>query len=354
MKKNFYLIALCFLAILNWQCNKNTTEENPIVNNPTPVGEEIEGFNILSQLQGIWSGPLTSTTGVGNFPKWIVDFRPISENQIAAKNELDKDNDILLSLFIAKINNEHKLCFRNGGSFSGQNRISYFFLDSLSENSTSNFYRFAEAINGKSKGYVTIELKNDSIYLKSYTNKYYTLEEPTLHISWAAKKVYNQAHIAAKNAFDFPKKTVTKDFTTAFAGRTQALYYQDNLSDPYPESAQPYLGKAMLSYSISNTLSTTATGSVLLFVTTQPILENFAFNAANLSTISRYVVLQNGETSFTFNYMHPGTYYVYAVYDKNSDLNIGSGDYMSLQSTQITLTDKGIAQGSVNINFTIP
>jgi hypothetical protein len=38
-----------------------------------------------------------------------------------------------MSFFIAKYNNEYRVCFRNGGSFGGQTRVSYFLADSVSE-----------------------------------------------------------------------------------------------------------------------------------------------------------------------------------------------------------------------------
>src|SRR4051812_37630257 len=103
------LLFICFLA---------SCQPTP----DPPIGPDInntKGYNILGKLGGIWNGPVTSTTPLGGYPEWIVDFRPISANQISAKNELDTLNDINMSFFVALYNNQYTICFRNGGSFNG-------------------------------------------------------------------------------------------------------------------------------------------------------------------------------------------------------------------------------------------
>jgi uncharacterized protein (DUF2141 family) len=60
-------------------------------------------------------------------------------------------------------------------------------------------------------------------------------------------------------------------------------------------------------------------------------------------------------TGYTFNYMHPGTYYVNAIYDVNGDGNFSSGDYINNSfDVPLTLTASGIANATVNVNFLIP
>src|SRR3989338_4374293 len=116
----FLLLAMLVFSA----CKKNKPDDDEPL--PTADYTDIEntlGFGVLSKVQGIWNGAVTSTTPLGGFPEWIVDFRAISANQVAAKNELDPNNDIFMSFFIAKYNGEYRVCFRNGGSFAGQERV---------------------------------------------------------------------------------------------------------------------------------------------------------------------------------------------------------------------------------------
>ena len=185
--KNFLSALLIIVVIFISACRTEkdiipeltTSVTPPTPTNNDPSLDNTFGYGVLNKIKGIWNGPVTSTTPLGNYPIWIVDFRPISENQISAKNELDTLNDIHLSFFIAKYNNEYKVAFRNGGSFGGNKRVSYFLADSVSEGSSKSFYRFSEIIKGKSRAYTEVIFSADSLYIKSYTNKYNTLPSAT-------------------------------------------------------------------------------------------------------------------------------------------------------------------------------
>ena len=168
-----------FLLTFALQCKKDHSTDNPPAENPLTKIENTLGFGLLDKVKGIWNGPVTSSTPLGGYPEWIVDFRPISENQISAKNELDTLNSIHMSYFVAKYNNEYRVCFRNGGSFGGQTRVSYFLADSVSETTSQSYYRFAEIIKGRSRAYTEVIFRNDSLIMKSYTNKYNTLTAAT-------------------------------------------------------------------------------------------------------------------------------------------------------------------------------
>jgi hypothetical protein len=356
MKK---LIFPLFICLLLFNCkNKKVQEENnetpatPVAP-ATPDVNNTYGFGVLKKVKGIWNGPVTSTTPLGGYPEWIVDFRPISENQISAKNELDTLNDIHMSFFIALYNNEYRVAFRNGGSFAGNKRVSYFLTDSVSKNSTTSFYRFSEIIKGKKRAYTEVILRADSLYIKSYTNKYNTQTTSTPHMVWSAKLQDSTSCQAAVNNFAFPKKTQTKDWSTTFSGQAEAVYFSLS-TDPYPENAQPYLGQTTAAYSYASGFNPTAGKKVLLVVTTQPLFSGAMFNAANLKYRSRYVILDASDLSFTFNYMHPGTYYYYAMYDNDGNGIANSGDWISTTNTTFTLGAQGTASTSTQINFIVP
>lgn len=357
-----FIAVISFLTIVilsNCKDKKNVQEETPVAPTTpsTPDINNTYGFNVLKKLKGIWNGPVTSNTPLGGYPEWIVDFRPNSENQISAKNELDTLNDIFMSFFIAKYNNQYKVAFRNGGSFGGAKRVSYFLADSVSETSSKSFYRFSEVLKGKSRAYTEVVFTTDSLYIKSYTNKYNTLSNATLHMSWSAKLQDTTSSQTTTSYFSFPKKTLTKDFLSTFNSQLEAIYYSTSgnpTGDPYPETLQPYLGQTVANYSYTGTLTPVSTKKVFLIITTQPLFSGFTFNAGNLKYRSRYVILAANDLNFTFNYMHPGTYYYYAFYDNDGNNTANSGDWISTANTTFNLSAQGTATTNTQINFIIP
>lgn len=348
--KPLHFFIILTLAISSCKDKDNNTN-NP--DNPLTDINNTKGFGLLTQVKGIWSGPVTSTTPLGGYTEWIVDLRPISASQVSAKNELDTLNDIHLSFFVALYNNEYRLAFRNGGSFGGMKRVSYFLADSVNEVAGQSYYRFSEAIKGTQRAYTEVVFKQDSLIMKSYTNKNNTLAQPTLHMTWKAKLQDSTSCAAAVSQFNYPQKTLAKDLSTAFAGQTEAVYYS-LASDPYPESAQPYLGQSAITYSFSGAYAPNANKNVFLIITTQSLISGFSLNLANYKYRSRYVILPSNKHNFTFNYMHPGTYYLYALYDNDGNQNISSGDWVSTTNTAFALAAQGAANASTQINFTIP
>jgi hypothetical protein len=333
--------------------DKKAEEETPTTPPITTTPNSTLGFNVLSKVQGIWNGPVTSTTPLGGYPEWVVDFRPIAENQVSAKNELDTLNDIFMSFFVVKHDNKLKVAFRNGGSFAGMQRVSYFLIDSVSEIGTYAFYRFSEIVIGRNRAFTDVILKNDSLIINSYTNKYNTQASSTPHMSWRAKLQDNTAAQPAATLFGFPKNTMAKDFSSSFIGLAESIYY-NSPSDPYPESAQPYLGQTTINYSFDATYVPNPTKKVFLFIMTQPLFSGPIPNLANLKYRSRYVILSASDLNFVFNYMHPGTYYVYAFYDNDGNNTPNTGDWMSTANTTFTLNALGTTSAVPQINFTIP
>ena len=315
----------------------------------------VKGYNLLSKVPGIWNGPVYSPTPLGSFTEWIVDFRPISASQVSAKNELDSINDIFMSFFIVKHDCEYKVAFRNGGGFAGQTRTSYQLIDSLNEGPTESFYRFVDPVAGKTRVYTDVTFKPDSMILHVYTNKYNTLSTAVTHMIWRAKI---QDQTTAQNAislFSFPQKQLTRDFSSTFDGTTEAIYYSAGI-DPYSESQQPYLGNATININITNPAVVDPTKKIMISITAQPLFPGNIFSINNMKYRSRYVFVDaKASTSFNFNYMHPGTYYVNAIYDSNGDYNFTTGDYMNFPfDVPFTLGDLGSASANVNVNYPIP
>lgn len=322
---------------------------------PITSSSNVEGYEILSKLSGIWNGPVTSPTPLGSFSEWIVDFRPISPSQISAKNELDSLNDIFMSFFVCKYDNAYKIAFRNGGGFGGSVRNSYMIIDSVSETGASSFYRFVDPISGGDRVYTDVTFKQDSLIMHTYTNQFNTLSQPVTHMRWTASLRDVTSAQNAISQFNFPQKELTRDFSTTFNGLSDAVFYSV-ASDPYPESQQPYLGNSNINISIVNPTVVDTAKKVLIIISTQPLFSGGVFNPANLNYRSRYVfVSASNPMSFNFNYMHPGSYYVNALYDGNGDFAFNSGDYINIPfDVPFTLTDSGISNTNVSISLQIP
>jgi hypothetical protein len=364
LSTKFFVGTLVVILFTTAGCkNKKDKEEPEIpvvqqpVNTTTPAitsNTSVLGYNILTKALGIWNGPVTSTTPLGNFKEWIVDFRPISASQISAKNELDIANSVYMSFFVIYDGSQYKVCFRNGGTFGGMIRTAYMNLDSVKETSSYSFYRFVDFVKKDKRTVAEWTFSADSVHLRCYTNKANLLPAATMvHIDWRAGLQYTAAYQDAKTKFDYPQKTMVKDVTSTFKDVTESIYYSVD-TDPYPESEQPYLGQATLSYSIAPSLSIPAAAKLTLMISTQPLFGATGPITANFKTRSRYVILTSPDNSFVFNYMHPGTYYYYALCDKDNNGVINSGDYMSATNTTFTLDALGKASASTQINFQIP
>ena len=331
--------------------SNNPTNPNPPIDNSANV----KGYSILEKLSGIWTGPVASPTALGSFPEWIVDFRPISPSQISAKNELDSINDIFMSFFICKYNNEYQVAFRNGGGFAGNVRNSYMLIDSVNVTSSFAFYRFVDPISGGTRVYTDVTFKQDSLIMHTFTNQFNSLSQPTTHMKWTANLRDNTSAQDAISMFNYPQKELTKDFSTTFEGLTETVFYSAAL-DPYPENEQPYLGVTNVNFSVTNPSVITPSTKVLLSITTQPMFNGFVFDPASLNFRSRYVLTDAASVgAFKFNYMHPGDYYLNAIYDSNGDGQFSSGDYMNSSfDVPFTLNALGTSTPNVTIDFLIP
>ncbi|MDF1673357.1 MAG: hypothetical protein P1U41_07610 [Vicingaceae bacterium] len=364
MKKSIFSIFILFIAsLLYFSCSKDKevedtvkTDDNGTCNlNSINSSSNVQGYNILDKLPGIWNGPVTSPTPLGSFTEWIVDFRPISASQISAKNELDSVNDIFMSFFIVKHDCKYKVAFRNGGGFAGNVRNSYMLIDSIFENSSESFYRFSDPVSGGNRVYTNVKFKQDSIIMTTYTNQYNNLNEPVIHMKWTANLRDTTSAQNVITLFNYPQKKLTRDFTPTFDNLSEAVFYS-SAADPYPEQSQPFLGISDINITVSNPSTVNAAKKILIIITTQPLFNGINFIPANLDYRSRYVFVNaQNSTTFNFNYMHPGDYYVNAIYDNNGDLNFSSGDYMNSNfDIPLTLADKGNSNANVNINFQIP
>jgi hypothetical protein len=354
----FSVLLLGIAACKDKQKNDEAAKQSgqTTVNTTTPAitnNTSVMGYNILSKALGIWNGALTNTP-MGNFPEWIVDFRAISASQLFSKNELDTANSVNMSFLVVYDGSEYKVCFRNGGTFGGMIRTAYMTLDSVSETGGSSFYRFVDYVKKDKRTIAEWTFYGDSVHLLCYTNKANTLPAATkIHIDWRAVRQDFTACQAATTKFGYPQKIMVKDFTSTFKSVTESIFYSV-ATDPYPELAQPYLGQSMLSYSVAPSLSVPDGSKVTLMVSTQPLFGTTGPITANFKTRTRYVILTKPDNTYEFNYMHPGTYYFYALCDKDNNGIINSGDYMSANNATFTLGALGKVTATTQIDYKIP
>lgn len=353
----FFLLPFSFLLLLTSSCRNQSEEEvtPPPVDNGINSSTSVKGYNLLSKINGIWSGDVTSTTALGNYQDWAMDIRPMSAAQSGGKSELDSINDIFMSFFIVKFNNEYRLAFRNGGGFGGMQRVSYQICDSVYEAAGVSFYRFSDFVAGENRVYADFTFTNDSLHLVVYTSEYNTVSPATLHMDWQAARLDSTEMQDAKTLFNAPQKQLVKDFSTTFAALSEAVFY--NLTnDPYPEADHPHVGETNIDISYSGALTINPGSKSFVIFTTQPLFSGFTYMPQNLIYRSRYVILDATDTDYTFKLMHPDDYHAYVIHDADGNGVIGSGDYINspLTPIQFTLAPDGTANVSVLVNFTIP
>ncbi|CAN5435057.1 hypothetical protein BH09BAC1_BH09BAC1_19770 [soil metagenome] len=345
---------LLLLLIAFTACDKGGTDEDKEVK-PLTDTTTVVGYGIMEDFAGIWNGPVNSTSALGSYPEWIVDFRPISAGQLTAKNELDSINDIFMGFFIAKAKDKYVMTFRNGGGFAGMQRVSYACCDSSYNNGTERYYRFVDFKAGFNRLYIEFRFRNDSVHMQSFTNKYNTLSAPTLHMQWDAKRMDGSASHLAAQQFGFPKKISVKDFATTFDSRSDAVFYNVE-EDPYSQSEHPYLGNTLIDCSFGSAVQTQAGAKVILIITTQPLFAGLQYTPVNLKYRSRYVLLTGAHgSSYNFDYMHPGTYYLNAIYDTNGNLVPESGEFIQFPFDKaFTLSANDTIDISTQISLQIP
>jgi hypothetical protein len=85
-------------------------------------------------------------------------------------------------------------------------------------------YRFVDFVKGAKRNITEVVFHNDSLTIRSFTNKNNTLSTPVLHMEWRAGLQDTTSYQAAKNALGFPQKVMVKNFSTTFAQVTESIF----------------------------------------------------------------------------------------------------------------------------------
>lgn len=78
------IIAAGFIILLIGtfsSCKKKNTDDGVVP--PIDSTTQVLGYGILNKLPGIWSGGVSSTTSLGGFSNWTLDFRRNSASQVS-------------------------------------------------------------------------------------------------------------------------------------------------------------------------------------------------------------------------------------------------------------------------------
>jgi hypothetical protein len=293
----------------------------------------IPGLSFLKNIQGLWAGPVYSSTPAGSFDVWNVDFRAVSSNRISQYTTNDETASNYTEFFIATLDQSPVIVMRTMGTFMNKGCITYEKLDSVDE--MNGYYQFSDMVAGRKRASTIFQFYGDSLIMTVYTNKFNKEPSLVLHSMWKAKRSHNtEAEKAAKH-FGFPSLTGRDDFAGIFKNMDESIIF-DLTKDPYTPSLPVGTGKLTVQIKLSKELPDADKGEICLLLTTDPLIVGLRYLPENLKYVSRAIYLKPGTTTYTFENIHAGHYYLYSYSDMNNDKKHKKGDYMS-SSTSNTL-----------------
>jgi len=314
--------------------------------------ERVLGYGILERIMGQWSGPVVTTTPAGSFDAWYVDFRPISQGEVAQYSNVDADTVNYVNFFIVKHDGRLKVAMRTEGVFRNQGCVTYEVIDEADE--PNGRYRFSDFIAHDNRAYTEFTFSGDQLVMEVFTNRFNQVSPLEVHARWTARLGSRKAASATAGALGYPQPKMVRDFTDTFRHKSESIYF--NLAiDPYKSDTQPYVGEVTVNISVDGGLAVKPSDELFILLTTEPLFEGNTYLPVNLKYISRYVFLPPDTKSHTFTNVHPGTYYIYAYNDVNGDKRHLSGDYMSSDfDHSFALEPEGHATVDTVIDWVIP
>lgn len=360
MKKVLYGLVVTILILGITQCFSMTGTKGPatkpLVSEYAPHtdndGADVMGFGILRRLPGLWNGPVETTTPAGSFSAWYVDFRPISSAHVGQYSRLDQDTINYLDFFVVKHEGKLKVAMRTEGVFQNEGCVTYEIIDTVDEK--SGYYRFSDVNAGENRAYTEFFFEDGTLTMDTYTNKFNQVSPLELHSRWKAVLADRSPAEGAILELNYPQPEMVIDFTNLFQHRSQSIYF-DLSQDPFPSSQRPYLGEVTVQISMDDSLRVEDDDEYFLLLTTESLFQGIRYDEENLKYISKYVYLPPGTESYTFDHVHPGTYYLYSYNDLNGDKRHLTGDYMSSNiQNRFTLRPEGSITVSTIIDFVIP
>ncbi|CAL2087556.1 hypothetical protein [Tenacibaculum sp. 190524A05c] len=367
MKKRYSLLGtLAVLFLIGCEDNvRDITGGNnsQVPTNPTaevnPVDITNDGFDFMEKMQGHWVG--TNKVIADEYDWFGWDYRAISPSHIHGIHEGGTLGNLFTSFFVTNYKGQRTIMARNGGLLNGIYRTSYFVMDKVeNRNSEGKYYRLVDAVGGDAIMYMELRFKNDSLYFNSYTSNLGN-RLPTRHMTFKGKKMHFELAQEAANATNYPQNTIDTglDFKDGF--NTEYLYVDQGedapksatflasqtsndvyelapqSGDPYIISDHPRLGTLTVNINRNNTISN---DNLLVYLSKDPLTDSdgyFTQTSEAYDTLLHFPSLENNEDTFLFTYLHPGTYYLTVIADKNNDGGPSEGDIVSI-SKEIIIT----------------
>ena len=380
MKKRYSLLGtLAVLFLIGCEDNvRDITGGNnsQVPTNPTvevnPVNITNDGFDFMEKMQGHWVG--TNKVIADEYDWFGWDYRAISPSHIHGIHEGGTLGNLFTSFFVTNYKGQRTIMARNGGLLNGIYRTSYFVMDKVEDrNSEGKYYRLVDAVGGDAIMYMELRFKNDSLYFNSYTSNLGN-RLPTRHMTFKGKKMHFELAQESANATNYPQNTIDTglDFKDGF--KTEYLYVDQGedapksatflasqtsndvyelapqSGDPYIISDHPRLGTLTVNINRNNTISN---DNLLVYLSKDPLTDSdgyFTQTPEAYDTLLHFPSLENNEDTFLFTYLHPGTYYLTVIADKNNDGGPSEGDIVSISKEIIIAPLENKTENVTNID----
>jgi len=336
------LLSLCLALTLG--CDKPDDEMN------TP--NDIQGFNLLSELSGHWVG--ANQTSFGFFDWFAFDFRPISSSHLHSIYEGATNQNIITSLFVADFEGKQQIMARNGGWLGNQYRATYFVLDSVQETNNSKYYRLVDAVGRENRAYMEFRFENDTLHFDAYKDNSGSLDQPIRHMGFTGTNYNPDYAAAATSLFDFPQKVSEVDLNGKFINLIDpdsALFLEES-NDPFPKSAHGHISELTVNI---NRNAETESDDLLLYISTKPLVD--AAGQVDFENVDRHVVrtidVNANENAFRATYLHPDDYFITVFSDKDDNFYPSAGDVTSVSTAIGVGADSDLSVG-VDLDVLIP
>jgi len=344
-------------------CDTNPPDPAPSAEiNPVNINEK--GFEFLDHMQGHWVG--MNQVLSWNWDWFAFDYRPISSSHVFGIFEGGAMGNLLTSFFVTDFKGTRTIMARNGGLLSSIYRTSYFVLDSVRSENGEDYYRLVDAFGGAAIMYMELNFKGDSLYFNAYTSRLGENTLPTRHMTFKGKKEHLYLANTAATATGFPENTPAWDFSQGFnedflyiipnetapksasflAQNTNGDVYQlaNESGDPFKIQDHPYVSTLQIDIDRNPDIQD---ANLFIYLSDLSLTDNTGiFDMNNFNNVLHFPELGTSLETFTFTYLHPGTYYVTVIADKSRDGIPGAGDITHV-SQQIEITPANNHQISI-------
>ncbi len=299
--------------------------------------ENLPGISFMHKIQGVWYGPVYSSSSAGSFDAWYMDFRPIGPSEIAQFSMLDSNTINNMFFFVCEFNGELRIAMRTEGCFQNQCCVTYELLDSVNEE--AGYYRFSDVVAGDSRAYTEFVFSDSTMMMQVYTTKFGGITVPALHTRLNA--VRGDAETAGNGIdyWQFPQQSPKMDLSKAFDGKEESIFY--SYSEDVYEPFEGYLSSVTINIELDADLSIKKSGELFILLCTQSMYDGLKLKKNYHDYYSRYLFLPEATRKYTLKNVHPGTYYLYSFSDPNGDRMHLSGDLMSSDPENIIVLKPG-------------